>query len=127
MDLSNPSHFVQNNPKKVTQFMEVDYGKSWTVSVNFLEFYVPIKSHHFGLVTGLGTEWNNYELKHNVRLTPEGGAFVHNQVDGYNNNYTWGEIDTVTSYSKNRFKTWFINAPLLLEVNTGNHKNIQVH
>ena len=37
------------------------------------------------------------------------------------------EIDTNYNYSKNRFKTWFINAPLLLEINTGNNKNKSFH
>jgi hypothetical protein len=114
-------------PKEATQFMELNYSKSWTFGVNFAEWFIKIKDHHFGLVTGLGTEWNNYELKHNVKLNPEGGRFVHEEVDEYNRDYTWGEIDTVYNYSKNRFKTWFINAPLLLELNTGDHKNKSFH
>jgi len=126
-DLSNPSHFEQTNPKKVTQFMELDYGKSWTVSVNFMEFFIKIKEHHVGFVTGLGTEWNNYELKHNVRLNPQGGSNVFPNVDEYTQNYTWGEVDTLYSYSKNRFKTWFVNVPLLLELNTGDNKKKAFH
>lgn len=126
-DLSNPSHFEQTNPTKVTQFMELDYSKSWGVSINFMEFFIPIKTHHFGFVTGMGTEWNNYELKHNVRLNAKGGSHVYDNVDAYNENYTWGEIDTTLGYTKNRFKTWFITAPLLLEVNTGQAKNKSFH
>lgn len=124
IDLSNDP---LTNPNEVTQFMELDYNKSWSFSLNFMEFFIPIKKHHFGLVTGLGTEWNNYELKHNVRLTPQGGGYVYPNVNEYNEDYTWGEVDTILDYSKNRFKTWFINAPLLLEVNTGNHKNRSFH
>lgn len=127
LDLSNPSNYELTRPQLVTQFMELNYQKSWTVSVNFMEFFIPIKEHHFGLVTGLGTEWNNYELKHNVYLNPEGGSHVFTEVDEYNKNYTWGEIDTVFNYSKNRFKTWFINAPLLLEVNTGDDADRSFH
>lgn len=126
-DLSNPSHLAQTNPQKVTQFMELNYRKSWTFSINFFEYFVKIKEHHFGFVTGLGTEWNNYELKHNVRLTPKGGANVFTNVDAYNERYTWGEIDTVYNYSKNRFKTWFVNVPLLFEVNTGDDANKAFH
>ncbi len=126
-DLSNPAHFEQTNPQSVTQFMELNYSKSWTFSVNFLEFFIPIKEHHFGFVTGLGTEWNNYELKHNVRLTPFGGSEVFSSANAYEERYTWGEIDTTLSYSKNRFKTWFINAPFLLELNTGQDKRRSFH
>ncbi len=124
VDLSNDA---LTNPEDVTQFMELNYSKSWTFAINFAEWYIPIKSHRFGLVTGLGTEWNNYELKHNVRLNPDGGNFVHENAGEFDQSYTWGEIDTLLDYSKNRFKTWFVNAPLMLELNTGNHKNKSFH
>ncbi len=127
IDLSNPSHFEQTSPTEVTQFMELNYRKSWTFSINFAEWFIKVKDHHFGIVTGLGTEWNNYELQHNVRLTSKGGNSVYSVVDEFNEDYTWGDIDTINSYSKNRFKTWFINAPLLLELNTGKNKNKSFH
>ncbi|MDF1673604.1 MAG: DUF2807 domain-containing protein [Vicingaceae bacterium] len=127
LDLSNPAHFEQTNPEKVTQFMELDLNKSWTVSINFLELYIPIKNHHFGLVTGLGTEWNNYELKNNVRLTPQGGEYVFDEVNEYNQDYTWGVVDTNFNLTKNRFKTWFVNAPLLLEINPGKTRKKTFH
>lgn len=126
-DLSNPSHFEQTRPEDVTQFMELDLRKSWTFSINFMEFYIPIKGHHFGLVTGMGTEWNNYELKHNVRLTPKGGEYVFDEVNEFNDDYTWGVVDTNFNLTKNRFKTWFVNAPLLLEVNPGKNRNKTFH
>lgn len=123
-DLSNDALTA---PEDVTQFMELNYAKSWSFSFNFLEFYIPIKKHNFGLVTGMGTEWSNYELKYNVKLNSEGGNFIHSTVDEFNKDYTWGEIDTVLDYSKNRFKTWFINAPLLLEINTGDNAKKAFH
>ena len=123
-DLSNDA---STNSEDVTHFMELNYAKSWTFAINFAEWYIPIYKHRFGLVTGFGTEWNNYELKHNVKLNAEGGSFVHNNVDEFNQDYTWGEVDTVLDYSKNRFKTWFVNTPLLLELNTGNNKNKSFH
>jgi len=126
-DLSNDQKTVDNNPEDVTQFMELNYAKSWSFSINFMEFYIPIKQHNFGLVTGMGTEWSNYELKHNIKLNPEGGKFVHTDIDEFNQSYTWGEVDTVLDYSKNRFKTWFINAPLLLEFNTGDNAKKAFH
>ena len=92
-----------------------------------MEFYIPLKQHNFGIVMGMGTEWSNYELKHNIKLNSEGGSFVHSSVDEFNKDYTWGEIDTVLDYSKNRFKTWFVNAPLLVELNTGNNSRKSFH
>lgn len=127
LNLNNPAGLDTSNPSKVTQFMELDYAKSWTVSINFYEQFIKLYKHHVGLVTGLGIEYNNYELKHNVQLISKGGSFVHDNVTAYNENYTWGVIDTNINYSKNRFKTFYINAPLLLEFNTGQHKNKSFH
>ena len=127
-DLSNSPGADTTNPAGFTQFMELDYAKSWTVSVNFYEHFFKLHKHHFGIVTGLGVEYNNYELKHNVTLTPYGGSYVHGAgVSDFNRDYTWGVIDTSRNYSKNRFKTFYINAPLLFEVNTGQHKNKSFH
>ncbi|MBW6482222.1 MAG: DUF2807 domain-containing protein [Vicingaceae bacterium] len=126
-DLSNTPETFQNTPQDVTQFMELRLQKSWSVNLNFYEQYIPISKHHVGLVMGLGFEWNNYELRHNVRLTSKGGEYVFDNVNDFNKNYTWGEIDTLRDYSKNRFKTFFINAPLLFELNSGNNKNKSFH
>jgi len=127
-DLSNPAGTDTTNPAGFTQFMEVDYAKSWVVNVNFFEHFFKLHKHHVGIVTGLGLEYNNYELKHNVRLNPYGGSYVYgSNVTDFNSAYTWGEIDTSRSYSKNRFKTFYINAPLLFEINTGQHKNKSFH
>lgn len=126
-DLSNNPDLITTDPKEVTQFMELRLRKSWSFSFNFYEKFIPIKEHHFGLVTGLGFEWNNYELRHNVRLNANGGSYVYDNVNEFNNDYTWGEIDTVRNYSKNRFKTIFINAPLMLEYNSGKTSKNSFH
>ena len=126
-DLKNDPDLENTNPKEVTQFMELDYAKSWKVGINFFEHFFKIKSHHFGVVTGLGLEYNNYELKNNVRLIADGGSFVHDNVTPFNESYTWGVADTTLTFSKNRFKTFYINVPLMLEVNTGQHKNKSFH
>lgn len=126
-NLNHDISLEQTSPKKVTQFMELDYAKSWVFSLNFYEHFFKIYEHRFGLVTGLGLEYNNYELKHNVRLVEDGGAYVSNTINNFNKNYTWGVVDTNVNFSKNRFKTFYINAPLLFEINTGDHKNKSFH
>jgi hypothetical protein len=126
-NLNHDPSLSLTDPKKVTQFMELDYAKSWVFSLNFYEHFFKIYQHRFGLVTGLGLEYNNYELKHNVRLIEDGGSYVSNNVNAFNENYTWGIVDTNINYSKNRFKTFYINAPLLFEINTGDHKNKSFH
>jgi len=127
LNLNNNPDLINSNPKKATQFMELNYAKSWTVSINFFEYFLKIKEHHFGVVTGLGLEWDNYELKHNVYLNAKGGNHIYSNVNEFNKDYTWGEVDTNFTYTKNRFKTFFINAPLMLEYNSGDHKNKSFH
>ncbi|MBI2280872.1 MAG: DUF2807 domain-containing protein [Bacteroidetes bacterium] len=126
-NLNHDISLEQTSPKKVTQFMELDYAKSWVFSLNFYEHFFKIYQHRFGLVTGLGLEYNNYELKHNVRLIDNGGSYVSNNINSFNENYTWGVVDTNINFSKNRFKTFYINAPLMFEINTGDHKNKSFH
>lgn len=126
-DLSNDPSLALTDPKKVTQFMELDYAKSWKVGINFWEHFFKIKQHHFGFVTGLGLEYNNYELRNNVKLISDGGAYVNDSLTPFNEQYTWGIIDTSLQYSKNRFKTFYITAPFLFEINTGQHKNKSFH
>ncbi|MCB9363752.1 MAG: DUF2807 domain-containing protein [Flavobacteriales bacterium] len=126
-DLKNSPDLETTNPKEVTQFMELDYAKSWKLGINFFEYFLKLKEHHVGLVTGLGLEYNNYELRNNVRLIANGGAFVNSTVTLFNEQYTWGIADTTLNYSKNRFKTFYITAPFLFEINTGQHKNKSFH
>ena len=38
------------------------------------------------------------KLKHNIKLNAEGGRFVHNNIDEFNQDYTWGEVDTILDY-----------------------------
>lgn len=126
-NLNHDINLAQTSPKKVTQFMELDYAKSWVFNLNFMEYFFKINEHHVGFVTGLGLEYNNYELKHNVRLIEKGGSYTANTLNNYNENYTWGIIDSATHFSKNRFKTFYVTAPLLFEINTGNDKNKSFH
>ena len=124
-DLNNAE--TVNHPKQLTSFMELDYRHSWQFNLNFAEHFIKIYKHNVGILTGLGFQFNNYELKNNVRLTPEGGKFVNDTTTEYNQFYTFGIADTVRNYSKNRFKAVYITAPLLLEFNTGQEAKKSFH
>jgi hypothetical protein len=115
------------NPKENTAFMELDYRHSWQVNINFAEYFLKIVRHHFGIQTGLGFQMNNYELKNNVRLTPYGSAYVNDTVTEYNKFYTYGVQDSSITYQKNRFKTMYLTAPLLLEFNSGEYAKKSFH
>ena len=89
------------------EYMNLYDNKSYSFSLNFIQFSIPLFSKYIGLVTGLGVEWNNYYLKENIDL-----------FEDANNDYmlSYTEIDPlVTKYTKNIFKLTYLNVPLLLE------------
>jgi hypothetical protein len=95
---------------KSQNYMELNYGKSLNFQLNPFEKDIHIYKNYVNLVVGLGFEWSQYEFSNKTKLNPD-------------SSYTYGVIDSTNTftYKKNRFKTTFINVPVLLEFNT--HKN----
>lgn len=91
---------------KDAEFMDLNYRKSITIAFNFLEFYIPIAHEKFGISTGLGLEFNNYDLDRDYSVVNVGDS-------------TYGIEDATKSIKKNKFKTTSLNVPLLLETNLG--------
>lgn len=96
------------------QFLDLNYGKSIVVGLNIWEQYIPIAKEKFGLVTGLGVEYANYDLDRNVDIL-------------FNNDSTYAILDPTKSMSKNKFKTTFLNAPFMLETNLGKDAESSFH
>lgn len=96
------------------KFLELDYGRSLTWSINFVEKDIHIYKNYVNLVTGLGFEFNSYSFKHNITLDPDTSFMA----------ATW---DSLINYDKNKLKTTFINLPLMLEFNTSNNPKKAVH
>ncbi len=88
-------------------YMDLNYGKSLNFQLNPWEKDIHIYKNYVNLVIGLGFEWSQYEFSNKTRLNAD-------------SSYTYGTIDSTNtlSYKKNRFKTTFVNVPLLLEFNT---------
>jgi hypothetical protein len=93
--------------------MSLHSGKSMNFNINFSQVSLGF-TRHFGIVTGLGLNWNNYVF------------------DG-NNNIIKGENDVVEMLNpgavlkKSKLTTVYLNIPLLLEVQIPadhNHLNI---
>lgn len=101
---------------KNQDYMSLDYGKSLNFQLNPFEKDIHIYKNYVNLVIGLGFEWNQYEFSNKTRLNPD-------------SNYTYGVIDSTNtfSYKKNRFKTTFINVPVLLEFNTNKNPDKAFH
>lgn len=95
-------HFSPNFPTEGS-FLTLEQQKSWYFSANIFQISIPLYSKYFGLVSGVGFTFNNYELKNNFKLI----------IDSTNSlSYSDGDYN----YKKNRFKTINVSVPLLLEI-----------
>ncbi|MCK5820910.1 MAG: outer membrane beta-barrel protein [Bacteroidales bacterium] len=83
-------------------FMDVDMGRSWGFSLNFAEKSLGFASNYFGVVTGLGLEYNRYILLNDVKITEVDGLMTGVPVD--------------MNLDNNRLSTTYINLPLMAEV-----------
>lgn len=90
-------------PEEVSQ-MEVDYSKSFTLSVNFPEFKLRVIDDYFGIYTGLGVQFNSYRLRQNVDVT-------------FGDEITIAE-DTLRNLTRNTIQATYLRVPLMLEFNT---------
>jgi hypothetical protein len=86
-------------------FLELDPARSIGVQLNLLEKRFPIIKGFLGLTTGLGIQWNRYALKGNYDITAT-------------NDTIFGVENTSVQYSKNVLSSAYIQAPLLLQINT---------
>jgi len=95
-------------------FLELNYRKSFEISFNLWEKYMPIWEEKLGFVTGAGVKYNNYDLVQD--------DLVVNQM-----NSTFSIPDPKRSINKNRFKTSSIHVPLMLETNLGKDAKHSFH
>jgi hypothetical protein len=95
-------------------FLELNYRKSFEISFNLWEKYLPIWEEKLGLVTGAGFKFNNYDLVQDVIVVNRLGS-------------TFGEVDSNRSINKNRLKTTSIHVPLMLETNLGKDAKHSFH
>lgn len=90
---------------KENEPLQLDYSRSMTVGLNFIEIKMKIVPHHVGLTTGMGVQWNRYGFKNNYSL-------------GYNNDTLVAMYDSNIVYTKNRLRATYLQIPLLLEFKT---------
>lgn len=101
---------------KGQEYMALNYGKSLNFQLNPFEKDIHIYKNYVNLVVGLGFEWNQYEFSNKTRLNAD-------------SSYTSGTIDSTNAfhYQKNRFKSTFVNVPVLLEFNTNSDPDKAFH
>lgn len=95
------------------KFLELDYARSITWSLNLIEKDIHIYKNYVNLVTGLGFQFDQYGFRNNTTLDP-------------NSSYITASYDSI-EYKKNWLRTSWVNIPLLLEFNTGKNPDRSFH
>lgn len=105
----NANGFMNTQGKLATGselgFLELDPARSIGLQLNIVEKRFPIIKEYLGLTTGLGFQWNRYALKGNYDISSI-------------NDTIFGTINTSVNYSKNTLSSVYLQAPLLLQINT---------
>jgi len=100
----SPSNSV--DLQKEGEFMDLNYAKSISVAINFMEYYIPLWQEKIGFSTGLGFEFNSYDLDRDYTVFSDKDS-------------TFGITDGTKNLEKNKFKSTMLNLPLMLETNIG--------
>ncbi|MEA1886196.1 MAG: outer membrane beta-barrel protein [Bacteroidota bacterium] len=84
-------------------YMDLNTGKSFNININFAQLGIGL-SRHFGIVTGLGFEFNDYKFEGNNNITKdEDGVIVpYYPPDGI-------------EYEKSKLSTVYLTMPLMFE------------
>lgn len=106
--------FTNESPSKY-EFLELNDVKSVGVNLNLFELNGNIINNRFGVVSGIGLQWNNYRFNDNVVLLPDSGV-----IYGYHNT-------NITSYIKSKLVESWVRIPLFLEYQTAKRKGKQFH
>ena len=108
--------YLNSNNKTSTpegyEFMDLNYPKSINVQINFFEQNFNLIQNHFGLITGLGLEYNNYRFDKDVILDADAETFTGLYL-----------TDTDRDYTKSKLVVNYLNIPLLLEYQTNARSN----
>jgi len=98
------------------QFMDLNTGKSWNMNVNFAQYSINFANNKFGLVTGLGIEWNYYRFDNDnsVQVDPATGQIE--EIDLSVTQPNW-------NIEKSKLSTTYATLPLLLEFHSSSYQH----
>lgn len=98
------------------EYMDLRMEKSVAAHLNFFEQNIALsRNQKFGLVSGLGFNWNNYRFLRDTRLNTD-------------SSYLIGYIDKGVDVRKTKLTVWYLNIPLLFEFQTNSyHKKNSFH
>ncbi len=85
------------------EYMDVDMGKGYQVNMNFYEQNIALsKNQEWGMLTGIGLQWNNYRFRRSTSLNPDSAYLI-------------GYIDQGISVRKSKLAVAYLQIPLLFE------------
>ncbi|MCB2197408.1 MAG: PorT family protein [Bacteroidetes bacterium] len=113
------SNFVDNSFQLTdggASYMDLNTGKSWNMNINFAQYSINFVNDKFGLVTGLGIEWNYYRFDddYSIQESPVDGTIE--PVDLSVEHPTW-------NIEKSKLSTTYATLPVLLEVHTSSSQS----
>lgn len=112
--------FVDGNQSfslsKPYNYMELDYSRSFNWQLNIWQQNVHIYKNYVNLCTGLGFDFNRYQFANKVKLNAD-------------SSFTWGNVDSTNtfSYKKNRLSSYYLQVPLLVDINTSSNPKKAFH
>ncbi|MBN2215703.1 MAG: outer membrane beta-barrel protein [Bacteroidales bacterium] len=90
-------------------YMDLNTGRSWNCNLNIHQMSFGLVGNRFGLVTGLGFEFNNYQFDGDNSIQEVNGVIQMQDLSAF-------------SLTKSKLTTTFLNIPVLLEVQIGPQK-----
>ncbi len=98
------------------EFLDLNTGKSVTVSLNLLQKNFQLGHSNVWFFTGLGVTWNNYRFDKNVNLSSAADTIS-------------GGFDTTSThnYSKSKLTATYLTMPLMFEVFTSKKNKNAFH
>ena len=90
--------------KDEEKFLDLNTGRSWNFNCNFMQYSIGLIRDRFGIVSGLGFEFNNYHF--------DGDNNIHKDSLGI----ITSKEDYPVSLNKSKLATTFLTLPILLEL-----------
>ena len=92
------------------QLMELDYSKSRNFAFNFMHKGIETNNKRLYIKPGIGFSWNNYFFKNNLAISTGSDT-------------TLFTTDSITNYKKYKFRTSYIQIPVVAGLRLGNVNN----
>lgn len=104
---------INNDPDNI--HMELNYGKSFMMNLNFAEFNANLIGDKFLFTTGLGFRFNRYAFKNTTTTL------------SYNDTEVFPVVDSIKSFDKNYLNASYLSAPIYLTLVPGKDAEKSFH